>query len=48
MSTGKVSYRTYWKYFRTGDSLWLIYAIDFGFLIVSAASSFSDYWLGYW
>ncbi|CAL8080013.1 unnamed protein product [Orchesella dallaii] len=48
MAAGSVSWRTYWKYFRLGNSYTAMITVFIGFIFSQLLYSATDWWLAYW
>ncbi|ODM94173.1 hypothetical protein Ocin01_12506 [Orchesella cincta] len=48
MAAGSVSWRTYWKYFRLGNSYTAMISVFCGFIFSQLLYSATDWWLAFW
>jgi len=48
MASGSVSLKTYWEYYRSGDSLCGMIMVFVGFVLSQILYSASDWWLAIW
>ncbi len=48
MDEGSVNWKTYWEYFKAGDSLCQVSFLIAAFLINQILISSTDYWLSIW
>jgi hypothetical protein len=48
MAVGSVSLKTYWEYYRSGDSLCGMILVFLGFIFSQILYTASDYWLSHW
>ena len=48
MAGGSVTAKTYWDYFKSGNSYFGITMLALGFLFSQTLYSVADYWLSYW
>ncbi|CAL8129140.1 unnamed protein product [Orchesella dallaii] len=48
MAAGSINMRTYWDYFRLGNSYLGMISLLIGFIVSQLLYSFTDYWLAYW
>lgn len=48
MASGAVSWKTYWKYFKLGNSPFAMVSVFLGFIVSQILYSSTDWWLAFW
>jgi hypothetical protein len=48
LAKGSVSWSLYWRYLRSGGSIFMIVTFLFCMILGQIGSSGCDYWVGYW